>query len=119
MEVTAMATRSDGMWAVEVPAIPGLFTQARRLDQVAAMVADAANLLGHRDVEVVVVPTLTPAQDDAVRVAKQRRQELREVEAAAARANREAVAALRGSGLSVRDAATLMGVSPQRISAIG
>lgn len=118
MQVTARATRSGGWWAVEVPEVPGLLTQAKRLDQVAAQVADAAALLGVPDVEVSVVPNLPAGQDAAVREARKRRQELREVEAAAAKANREAVAVLRGSGLSVRDAAVVMGVSPQRISAL-
>ena len=40
--VTAIARRCDGWWAIEVPEIPGLFTQVRRLDQIAAMVKDAA-----------------------------------------------------------------------------
>ena len=56
MKVTAKATRSGNWWAVEVPEIPGLFTQARRLEQVAAMVADAAAMLGHPQVEVTVEP---------------------------------------------------------------
>lgn len=57
MKLTANATRSDGWWAVDVPEIEGLFTQARRLDQVPAMVQDAAALLTGRpetDFEVVV-----------------------------------------------------------------
>ena len=37
MNVTAAAERSDGRWSVEVPEIPGLFTQTRRLDQIDAM----------------------------------------------------------------------------------
>jgi len=45
MEVTA--TRTGDWWAVEAPSIPGLFTQARLLDQVAELVVEAAALLGH------------------------------------------------------------------------
>ena len=45
MDLTAHATRSGAWWAVEVPAIAGLHTQAKRLDQVPAMVADAAAAL--------------------------------------------------------------------------
>ena len=65
-----------------------------------------------------IVADLPEAQMAAVQEAKRRRQELRDVEAAAAKANRQAVAALRGSGLTVRDAAAVLGVSPQRISAL-
>lgn len=118
VKVTARATRSGDWWSVEVPEIPGLFTQARRLDQIPGMVRDAAQMLGHSDVDVTVVADLPEAQMAAVQEAKRRRQELRDVEAAAAKANRQAVAALRGSGLTVRDAAAVLGVSPQRISAL-
>jgi predicted RNase H-like HicB family nuclease len=66
MQVTAKAKRSGDWWAVEAPEIPGLFTQAKRLDQVADMVADAAEMLGHAHVEVVVEPQLSPADRDAL-----------------------------------------------------
>jgi hypothetical protein len=45
MQVTAKATRSGSWWAVEVPEVDGAFTQARRLDQIPTMVADAVHLL--------------------------------------------------------------------------
>jgi len=118
MEVTAKATRSGAWWAIEVPEIPGLFTQAKRLDQVAAMVADAAGMLGHPAVEVTVEPQLTRADQQAVEAAKAGRARLREAETAAAAASRGAVARLRGQGLPVRDVAALMGISPQRVSAL-
>ncbi|MHA7620224.1 type II toxin-antitoxin system HicB family antitoxin [Cellulosimicrobium cellulans] len=118
MKVTAKATREGGWWAVEVPEVPGLFTQAKRLDQVAEMVADAAEMLGHLDVEVVVVPQLEGDDAALVESASARRAALREAEAAAAAASREAVARLRGEGLPVRDVATIMGISPQRVSVL-
>ncbi|MEH6797620.1 MAG: hypothetical protein V7694_26225, partial [Rhodococcus sp. (in: high G+C Gram-positive bacteria)] len=45
MKVTAKATRSGQWWAVEVPEVDGAYTQARRLDQIPKMVADAVSLL--------------------------------------------------------------------------
>jgi hypothetical protein len=41
MKVTAQARRTGDWWAVEVPEVDDVFTQANRLDQVPAMVADA------------------------------------------------------------------------------
>ena len=38
MELVAECERYDGWWIVDVPAVRGLHTQARRLDQVEAMV---------------------------------------------------------------------------------
>ncbi len=118
MQVTAKATRSGNRWAIEVVEIPGLFTQSRRLDQVEGMVRDAAAMLGHQDLEVVVVPNLPPEHADLVNAARQQRQEMRIAQVTTARVNRKAVYMLRDLGLSVRDVATLLGVSPQRISAI-
>lgn len=46
VNTTAICRRANGWWAVEVPGIPGLFTQVRRLDQVETMVRDAADMLG-------------------------------------------------------------------------
>ncbi|MDR1430940.1 MAG: XRE family transcriptional regulator [Propionibacteriaceae bacterium] len=118
MKVTARATRSGGWWAIEVPEIPGLFTQARRLDQVAEMVTDAASMLGHHQVEVTVEPQLSTADTQAITAAKTRRAQLQAAEAAAAAASRTAVSRLRAEGLPVRDVAILIGVSPQRVSAL-
>ena len=81
MKVTAQATRSGKWWAVEVPEIPGLFTQARRLDQVVEAVADAASMLGHPQVEVEIVPQLSAGDLAAIETAKARRSQLRAAEA--------------------------------------
>jgi len=116
--VTAKATRSGTWWAVEVPEIPGLFTQARRLEQVEAAVEDAAGLLGHPDVTVTIEANLAAQDRAVVETAKQRRASLREAETESASASRAAVARLRSQGFPVRDVATLLGVSPQRVSAI-
>ena len=116
MDVTAHATRSGDWWAVEVPQIPGLFTQAKRLDQVEAMVTDAAAMLGHGDVHVAVEADLSDDDARAIDDAKERAVRLARAEREAAAASRTAVARLRGHGLPVRDVANLMGISPQRVS---
>ena len=57
MKVTAKVTKSGDWWAVEVPEVDGAFTQARRLDQIPDMVADAVHLLTDvpaEDVEVTL-----------------------------------------------------------------
>lgn len=117
MKVTAKATRSGGWWAVEVPEVPGAFTQVKRLDQVGAMAADAvATLL---DVEASTVEVvLAPATDHDSAVAAAREASAR---AAAAQDEaslkvRAAVGVLRADGLTARDVATLLGISHQRVS---
>ncbi|NEG89801.1 type II toxin-antitoxin system HicB family antitoxin [Bifidobacterium aerophilum] len=53
---TAVCTCSGGWWAVEVPEIPGLFIQARRLDQVEEQVRDAAEMLDTQIGTVTIDP---------------------------------------------------------------
>ncbi|MCT2087508.1 helix-turn-helix domain-containing protein [Microbacterium enclense] len=120
MEVTAKAERSGSWWAIEVPEIPGLFTQARRLDLVPAMVVEAASLLDvDLELEDVKVDPQLPSEDaDALASARRASVAARRHAAISSRVSREAVARLRGQGLSVRDVAELMHLSPQRVSAI-
>jgi predicted RNase H-like HicB family nuclease len=56
MKITAHCVRGEGWWVVDVPEIQGLYTQGRDLEEVRAMVLDAASLLTGRpetDFEVV------------------------------------------------------------------
>ncbi|MCB8914131.1 MAG: hypothetical protein WAW17_30265 [Rhodococcus sp. (in: high G+C Gram-positive bacteria)] len=121
MKVTAKAVRDGGWWVVEVPEVDGAFTQARRLDQIPAMVADAVGLLEDVPAEDVEVDLDVDLGDPAV--LEEARRARVQVEAAAraqeeaARVSRAAVAHLRhGVKLSVRDTAVVLGVSPQRVS---
>jgi len=119
MELTALSRRSGDWWAVEVPEIDGLFTQARRLDQVPAMVTDAASLLTSRpeeDFTVTVVPQLPTPEQRQVAEVKAAKARLAQAEADAAQASRSVVAMLRNQGLTVRDVAVILDVTPARIS---
>lgn len=114
--VTATATRSGGWWAVEIPEVPGAFTQARRLDQVPAMAADAVAMLTGEKVTVNVVPVLPDPQQQQVDHVRQASKDAAERLERSAAETRALVTHLRDDGLSVRDVGELLGVSPQRIS---
>lgn len=118
VNATAVCTRNGGWWAVEVPEIPGLFTQARRLDQVEAMVRDAASMLDVQVGTVTVEPRLDEATQRMVDDLLAKRDDARRIQEEAGRLARSTVAALREEGLTVRDVATVTGVSPQRVSAL-
>ncbi|MGL5859590.1 MAG: hypothetical protein ACRC35_14535 [Angustibacter sp.] len=104
---------------MEVPEVPGAYTQARRLDQVEAQVADAVATMLDLDaveVEVEVEPVLP--QDLAAEL-DGARQAAREATAAQAKASREVravAAALTAAQFSRRDVGALLGVSHQRVS---
>jgi predicted RNase H-like HicB family nuclease len=116
---TAIAERSGGWWAVRVREQPGVFTQARRLDQVEAMVRDAlAGLLDAApgSFEIQVIESLPEEVADEVAHARQARAQAAQAQTTADAAMRRAAARLVDSGLTVRDAGRVLGVSAQRVS---
>lgn len=119
MNVTARATRSGHWWAVEVPEVPGLFTQVKRLEHVAAQVADAVEVLegiSASSVRVAVLPVLDADVDDVVHGARDAATTAAEAQSTASRSMRSAVARLRDEHLTMRDIATVLGISHQRVS---
>lgn len=117
-DVTARCERSDGWWAVEVPELPGLFTQARRLDQVAGMVRDAARMLDVKVGEVNVEPVMDEATARLLCELFDAKGEAKAAQERASKIMCETVSMLRSDGLTVRDVAAVTGVSPQRVSAL-
>lgn len=117
-DVTARCERSDGWWAVEVPELPGLFTQARRLDQVAGMVRDAARMLDVKVGEVNVEPVMDEATARLLCELFDAKGEAKAAQERASKIMRETVSMLRSDGLTVRDVAVVTGVSLQRVSAL-
>ena len=114
-EYTAECVRSGNWWAITVPQIPGVFSQARRLDQVEAMAREAIALM------LDVPPTsfdieVKPALPSEVVVARRARTALQQAEKSAEQATKSAVKALLEQGYTVRDAGKLLGISPQRVS---
>jgi predicted RNase H-like HicB family nuclease len=119
MKVAAKVVRSGGWWAIEVPEVPGVYSQAKRLDQVPDVVADAvATMLDiePEGVEVSIKPRLREDVRRDVEEAKRLSRAAREDEVAASAQMRRAVADVIAEGLTVRDAATLLSISPQRVS---
>lgn len=123
MRITAHARRAGGWWAVEVPEVPGAFTQARRLEQVAEAAASAvADLQGVDDatIEVELAVDLDPGVLHMIEAARQAADAAAAAQAEASSAMRLAVKELRyDQDLTTRDAATLLGVTHQRVSQLG
>jgi predicted RNase H-like HicB family nuclease len=66
MDVTAQCTFHGGWWAIKVPEVNGAFSQARSLDEVAEMAADAVGLLLEIDPATVRVRVIAEPQPVAV-----------------------------------------------------
>ena len=118
MELTAKVTRSGKWWAIEVPELEGLFTQARRLDMVEAMVRDAAAMLTDRPASDFEIHLEVADASFKAAVAEYREaaESSRQAAARASQLSRSTALAFMKQGLPVRDVAQLLGISPQRVS---
>ena len=115
---TALVEPDQGWWAIRVAELPGVFSQARRLERVEAMARDAiATLLDIRpeSFDVVVRERLSPDAEQAVSDALQARAEAVERQKVASEKVREAVDTLTQLGLPQRDIGRLLDVSHQRV----
>lgn len=119
MKVTAVATRAGSWWAVRVPEVEGAFTQARRLDEVPEMVADAVALLTGTEVDnadVDVVVEMDPEINAEIKAARAEATDAAEAQKSAAARQRQLARKLRAKGLTGRDASRVLEISPQRFS---
>jgi predicted RNase H-like HicB family nuclease len=115
---TAVCRRTDVWWAISVPELKGVHTQARRLNGAEAMVREAIALF--LDVApnsfAVTLRAEVPEAQESITEALIARQAAREADEKAAAATRAALKRLTELGLTVRDAGQLLGISPQRVS---
>ncbi len=119
---SATAERSGKWWALSVPEIPGLHTQARRLDQAPAMVREAIALMlnvSENSFDVTILPSIGAEVDAVLENLAQARESAGLAEKCLTAATRQAVDVLTGKhGLTVRDAGIVMGVSFQRVAQV-
>lgn len=114
---TATAAREGRWWVITVPDIG--VTQARSL----AEAEDAARGLisamldtDEEGIDVTVAPALDPKVADLVQRARHSVSELDTIQRRTANLSRVAVTALTDQGISGRDVAAILKVSPQRVS---
>jgi DNA-directed RNA polymerase specialized sigma subunit len=118
------ATRESDWWSLVADDVQGreVASQARRLDQADAAIREAIALVLDVDgdgFEVEISPDLAEVEVSAATLeALDLRRALAELSDEAHRRTPAAVAELRGAGLTVRDVAQLLGVTPSRVSQI-
>lgn len=115
----AEAERDGRFWFLRVRDRPELFTQVVRLDQAPDMVRDLIATWDETDpdsIRVLVVPKAPADTGDVVQAAKDARVAAEAAQARASIAIRAAARALVDSGLTVRDAGVVLGVTHQRVA---
>ena len=116
------AVRSGNWWSITVPELSGVFSQAKRLDQVEATAREAiAMMLDIAEAEVCSLEVHVTPPATVVEVLKRLGDFVataNEATDAATAARREAAQLLRDEGLPIRDVGELIGVSHQRVSQI-
>ena len=108
----------DGRWTVELAEEPRVHTWAKTVDQALARVREAAALwfdADEDDIEVIPQPVLPKTTGRTVEQARQARQDARNADRLAVEQTKKAAAALTARGISMRDAAAILGISHQRV----
>lgn len=119
---TAIIEPNHGWWSIRVAELPGVFSQAKRLDRVDAMARDAIAML--LDVlpeafDLIVREVLPPDVERAIASAREARADADARQEVASVRSREAVRTLTGLGLPQRDIGRLLDLSHQRVGQLG
>ena len=117
---TARSQRIDDWWAISVPELSGVHTQARRLAHVESMIRDAIALfldVPADSFDVVVEPVLPGDLQKKIGRARRARSQADLMQREAVTVSAEVAADLvNRAHLTVRDAGRVLGVSHQRIA---
>lgn len=118
MEVKALCEREADGWTVEVPDFKNLHLSAKRLDKVEALVKEAAKNYGITDNCDVVIKVIAsmPGLICDMEAAQEKMKQAAKLQEEASAEIREVVRQMRSQGLTMRDIAVLLGVTPQRIA---
>ena len=115
---TALCERAGRWWTIRVPQIEGMTAQVRSLDQaeiVTRQLISRTLAIPAESIKVDVLPDAPAPVAHALKL----RHAARQAAEASARATSEALDALAQEGIALRDAATLLGLSPAEIELYG
>jgi hypothetical protein len=115
---SATAERDGSFWLLDVPEIKRV-TQSRRLDQAEVMVRSLISIMTGEpedSFDVAIQPELDPALSDVVLRAVAAKGRAAAAQAEASNLQRKAVRLMTGSGMTIRDAGDLLGITHQRVA---
>jgi predicted RNase H-like HicB family nuclease len=114
---TVEVRRSGRWWAIAVPELKGVFSQARRLVDVEPMARDAISAVldvSPRSFDITMRPMLGDRLDKLAREARESRAAAQEAQVEASDRSVRALRSLQKAGIPLRDAGELLGMSHQR-----
>jgi predicted RNase H-like HicB family nuclease len=108
----------DGRWSVELDEEPRVHTWGKTIDQALTRIREAAAMWFETDetaIKLVPRPVLPKAASRTVEQARKAREQARDADRVAIEQTRKAATALTSRGMSIRDAAAILGISHQRV----
>jgi predicted RNase H-like HicB family nuclease len=108
----------DGRWSVELEEEPRVHTWGKTIGQALTRMREAAALwfqIDEASIELVPRPVLPAAAGRTVEQAQKAREHARNADRLAIDQTRKAAIALTNRGISMRDAAAILGISHQRV----
>ena len=118
MEIKAKFERQADGWRVEVPQLDNFVTIAKRLDKVTEQIKDLAHdITGEERCNVIIkVEAIMPGIICDLEAAQEKSREAIRLQEESSAEIRDVVSRMRDEGLTMRDIAVLLGVTPQRVA---
>lgn len=119
MDLEVVCERTADGWNVDVAALNNLHTKTKRLDKVREHVLELAkdHAATEGDCELVIkIVAKMPGIICDVEAAQTKMREAARLQEAASAEIRDVVSRMREEGLTMRDIAVLLGVTPQRVA---
>ncbi len=118
MEIKAQCERQGDSWVVAVPELDNLQTSSKRLDKVEELIkALASKKLGENVCDIVVtIEAVMPGIICDIEKAQLKMNEASRLQEEASAEIRNVVRRMREEGLTMRDIAVLLHVTPQRVA---
>ncbi|MEY4639430.1 MAG: hypothetical protein RLY13_428 [Actinomycetota bacterium] len=118
MEIKALVERQDDGWLIAVPELDNYKTTVKRLDKGTELVKNLAEkVTGESKCDIVVkVEAVMPGIICDIEAAQAKMREATRLQEEASNEIRDVVARMRDRGLTMRDIAILLGVTPQRVA---
>ena len=118
MEIKALCERQEDGWLIAVPELGNFKTTAKRLDKATEQIKLLAEqTTGESKCDIVVkVEAVMPGIICDVEAAQAKMREATRLQEEASNEIRDVVGRMRDRGLTMRDIAVLLGVTPQRVA---